>query len=221
VSVRRPSRRKRELSDWFRERLKQLHPDAHCELTYRNAYELLCATILSAQCTDVRVNLVTPELFRKYATALTLARARAPDVELIVRPTGFFRNKTRSLIGMAQAVVADHGGDVPATMEALQRLPGVGRKTANVILGNAFGINEGVTVDTHVGRVSRRLGLTREADPVKVELDLMELVPRDEWAFFSHLLIFHGRRICVARRPRCEECPLSERCPSSLVRLAK
>ena len=196
-------------------RLKGLYPDAHCELDHRNAFELLCATILSAQCTDARVNLVTPALFAKYPDAPALARARPADVEEIVKPTGFFRNKTKSLIGMAQAVVAGHRGRVPSTMEELRTLPGVGRKTANVILGNAYGINEGITVDTHVGRVSRRLGLTKQEDPEKVEQDLMKLVPRDDWALFSHLLIFHGRRICVARTPKCEECALSTMCPSA------
>ena len=196
-------------------RLKGLYPDAHCELDHRNAFELLCATILSAQCTDARVNLVTPALFAKYPDAPALARARPAAVEAIIRPTGFFRNKTKSLIGMAQAVVADHAGRIPSSMEELRTLPGVGRKTANVILGNAYGINEGVTVDTHVGRVSRRLGLTKHDDPEKVEQDLMKLVPRDDWALFSHLLIFHGRRICVARKPKCGECALAGMCPSA------
>jgi endonuclease-3 len=197
------------------ERLRREYPDAHCALDHRNAFELLCATILSAQCTDARVNLVTPSLFRKYPDAFALARARTPSLEAIIRSTGFFRNKARSLIGMAQALVADHGGVVPRTMEELNVLPGVGRKTANVILGNAYGINEGVTVDTHVGRLSRRLELTREDDPVKVEQDLMRLIPRDDWALISHLLIFHGRQVCVARRPRCEQCVLSDICPSA------
>ena len=197
------------------ERLKALYPDAHCELDHRNAYELLCATILSAQCTDARVNLVTPALFRKYPTVAALAEADLEELEAIIKPTGFFRNKARSLVGMARAVVAEHGGRIPATMDELRALPGVGRKTANVILGNAFGINEGVTVDTHVGRLSRRLGLTRQEDPEKVERDLMKLVPRDDWTLLSHLLIFHGRRICLARRPRCEDCALAALCPSA------
>jgi endonuclease III len=196
-------------------RLKGLYPDAHCELDHRNAFELLCATILSAQCTDARVNLVTPALFAKYPDAAALAHAKPAAVEAIIKPTGFFRNKTKSLIGMAQAVVADHAGRIPSSMEELRTLPGVGRKTANVILGNAYGINEGVTVDTHVGRVSRRLGLTKHDDPEKVEQDLMKLVPRDDWALFSHLLIFHGRRICVARKPKCGECALAGMCPSA------
>jgi endonuclease-3 len=193
------------------------YPDAACALDYRNPFELLCATILSAQCTDARVNLVTPVLFARYPTPEALARAKPSEVEAIIRPTGFFRNKTRSLIGMAQALVADFGGRVPQTMEELRKLPGVGRKTANVILGNAYGINEGITVDTHVTRLSRRLGLTRHDDPVKIEFDLMPLFPRDHWALISHLLIFHGRQVCVARRPRCEVCVLSDLCPSSRV----
>jgi endonuclease III len=197
------------------ERLRKEYPDAHCALDHRNAFELLCATILSAQCTDVRVNLVSPALFARYPSAARLARAKSAEVEEIIRTTGFFRNKTKSLIGMAQALVADHQGEVPRSMELLHRLPGVGRKTANVILGNAYGINEGVTVDTHVGRLSRRLALTAHEDPVKVEQDLMALIPRDDWALISHLLIYHGRQICVARRPRCEQCVLSDICPSA------
>ena len=193
------------------------YPDAACALDYRNPFELLCATILSAQCTDARVNLVTPVLFARYPTPEALARATPSEVEAIIRPTGFFRNKTRSLIGMAQALVADFGGSVPQTMEELRKLPGVGRKTANVILGNAYGINDGITVDTHVTRLSRRLGLTRHDDAVKIEFDLMPLFPRDHWALISHLLIFHGRQICIARRPRCEVCVLSDLCPSSRV----
>jgi endonuclease III len=198
-------------------RLRAAYPDARCALDHRGAFELLCATILSAQCTDVRVNLVTPVLFGRYPTPEALARAKQADVEEIIRSTGFFRNKARSLIGMAQALVADHGGEVPRTMEQLRSLPGVGRKTANVILGNAYSINEGITVDTHVTRLSRLLGLTRHADPVKIEQDLMALFPQDQWALLSHLLIFHGRQICVARRPRCQDCVLSDLCPSSTV----
>ena len=198
-------------------RLKQAYPDARCALDYRNAFELLCATILSAQCTDARVNMVTPTLFARYPTAFDLAKADPSDVEEIIRSTGFFRNKTRSLIGMAQGLVADYGGEVPHTMEQLRRLPGVGRKTANVILGNAFGINEGVTVDTHVTRLSGLLGLTREADPARIEEDLMRLFPQEDWGLLSHLLIFHGRQVCIARRPRCEDCVLAQLCPSSLI----
>lgn len=196
-------------------RLRELYPGARCALDYGNAYELLSATILSAQCTDARVNLVTPALFARYPTPFELARADPADVEEIIKSTGFFRNKTKSLIGMAQALVADHGGEVPRTMEELRELPGVGRKTANVILGNAYGINEGVTVDTHVTRLSRLLGLTQEEDPVKIEQDLMKLFPQEDWALLSHLLIFHGRQVCIARRPRCAECVLARLCPSA------
>jgi endonuclease-3 len=196
-------------------RLKKRYPDAHCELDHHNPFELLCATILSAQCTDARVNLVTPHLFRRYPDAPALALARPEDVEAIIRSTGFFRNKTKSLIGMANAVVERHGGQVPDSMEALRVLPGVGRKTANVILGNAFGINEGVTVDTHVGRLSRLLRLSRNTDPEGIERDLMPLFPQRDWALLSHLLIFHGRRTCIARRPKCGECVLADICPSA------
>jgi endonuclease-3 len=195
--------------------LKELYPDARCALEYRTAYELLCATILSAQCTDVRVNMVTPTLFSRYPTPFELARADPADVEEIIKSTGFFRNKTKSLIGMAQAVVADHNGEIPRTMEELRRLPGVGRKTANVVLGNAYNINEGVTVDTHVARLTGLLGLSGEQDPVKVEQDLMKLFPQADWGLLSHLLIFHGRQVCIARRPRCGECVLARLCPSA------
>jgi endonuclease-3 len=195
--------------------LKNAYPDAHCELDFTNPFQLICATILSAQCTDVRVNMVTPTLFAKYPDAQALAAARQEDVEEIIRSTGFFRNKAKSLIGMAQAVVAEHGGEIPASMDSLVKLPGVGRKTANVVLGNAFAINEGVVVDTHVARVSGRLGLTAHTDPVRIEQDLMRLAPREEWTLLSHLLIFHGRRICIARKPRCRECVLAPLCPSA------
>jgi endonuclease-3 len=196
-------------------RLHQLYPDAHCELNYRTPYELLVATILSAQCTDARVNMVTPVLFARFPTASALADADPAELEDIIRSTGFFRNKTRSLLVMAQALVESHGGQVPATMEALRVLPGVGRKTANVVLGNAFDINEGITVDTHVARLSGLLGFTQEVDPLKIEQDLMQLVPRRQWTLFSHLLIWHGRRVCIARRPKCAACVLSDICPSS------
>jgi endonuclease-3 len=198
-------------------RLHQAYPDARCALNHGDAYQLLVATILSAQCTDARVNLVTPAFFARYPAAEDLARADAADVEELIRSTGFFRNKTRSLIGMAQALVADHGGQVPRSMEELRVLPGVGRKTANVILGNAYGINEGITVDTHVTRLSRLLNLTRSDDPVRIEQDLMPLFPRADWALLSHLLIFHGRQVCVARRPRCPECVVADLCPSAAV----
>jgi endonuclease-3 len=198
-------------------RLKKRYPDAHCELDHHNAFELLCATILSAQCTDARVNLVTPELFRRYPDAEALSVARPEDVEDIIRSTGFFRNKTKSLIGMANAVVEQYGGRIPDSMERLRVLPGVGRKTANVILGNAFGINEGVTVDTHVGRLSGLLRLSRNTDPERIERDLMALFPQRDWALLSHLLIFHGRRTCIARRPKCGECVLVDLCPSAQI----
>jgi endonuclease-3 len=199
------------------QRLERAYPDAACALVHRNPFELLCATILSAQCTDVRVNQVTPALFARYPTPEALARAPRSELEEIIKPTGFFRNKARSLIGMAQAVVADHRGQVPRTMEDLLKLPGVGRKTANVILGNAYSVNEGITVDTHVARLSQLLGLTQQADPVKIEQDLMSLFPQGKWALLSHLLIFHGRQVCIARRPRCGDCVLADICPSSLV----
>ena len=195
--------------------LTRLYPDAHCELHYRSPYQLLVATILSAQCTDARVNQVTPAFFARYPSPRELADANPAEVEDIIRSTGFFRNKTKSLLGMAKALVAHHGGEVPSTMEELRVLPGVGRKTANVVLGNGFGINEGITVDTHVARLSYLLGLTRETDPVKIEQDLMELVPREGWTMFSHLLIWHGRRVCIARRPKCGECVLNQICPSA------
>ncbi|MGH7580635.1 MAG: endonuclease III [Gemmatimonadales bacterium] len=198
-------------------RLKREYPGARCALEHGDAYQLLVATILSAQCTDARVNMVAPGFFARYPTPEILARADPAEVEEMIRSTGFFRNKTRSLIGMAQALVADYRGDVPRTMEELRVLPGVGRKTANVVLGNAFGINEGVTVDTHVTRLSRLLGLTRHDDPVKIEQDLMLLFPRPDWALLSHLLIFHGRQVCIARRPRCPDCVLADLCPSAAV----
>ena len=195
-------------------RLHVDHPDAHCALDHGNAYELLVATILSAQCTDERVNMVTPALFARYPDATSLAGAKQDELELMIKSTGFFRNKAKSLLGMANAVVERHGGEVPKTMDELHELPGVGRKTANVVLGNAFGIDEGIVVDTHVRRVSQRLGLTKQEDPEKIEQDLMALVPRDEWTDFSHLLIFHGRRVCHARKPKHDECSLCELCPT-------
>lgn len=197
--------------------LLQTYPDAHCELHHSNAYELTAATILSAQCTDVRVNMVTPDLFREYPTPAELAGARQEDVEEIVRSTGFYRNKARNLIGMGEAVVERHGGEIPQTMAELVKLPGVGRKTANVVLGNAFGIDEGVVVDTHVKRIAGRLRFTRQTDPVKVERDLMDIFPRERWTLLSHLLIFHGRSLCPARKPRCAECPVAHLCPSATV----
>jgi len=198
-------------------RLKQAHPDAHCELDHETPLQLLMATILSAQCTDKRVNMVSPSLFKRFPTAQALADAKQEELEEMIKSTGFFRNKAKSLIGLGKALVERHGGAVPDSMETLVKLPGVGRKTANVILGNAFGKNEGVVVDTHVGRLSLRLGLTRETDPVKVERELMPLIPREDWTMLAHVLVFHGRRICYARTPKCEICVLSEICPSSTV----
>ena len=195
--------------------LRNAYPDAHCELDYRNAFELAVATILSAQCTDKRVNMVTPALFARFPSAAALAAADQHEVEELIKSAGFFRNKAKSVIGMAKALVAQHGGEVPRTMDELVALPGVGRKTANVILGNAFGLNEGVVVDTHVARLSARLGLTRETDPVKIERALMPLFPRSSWALLSHLLIWHGRRVCNAKKPRCAECVLRRICPSA------
>jgi endonuclease-3 len=196
-------------------RLVRAYPDAHCELDFATPFQLLVATILSAQCTDKRVNLTTPALFARYPDAEGLAMADPREVEELIRPTGFFRNKTKSLLGMAGGVLDRFGGQVPRKMEDLVTLPGVGRKTANVVLGTGLGTPAGVVVDTHVGRVSRRLGLTRLSDPVKVESVLMKLYPRKNWTLLSHLLIFHGRRVCVARRPRCAECVLNDLCPSS------
>jgi len=198
-------------------RLEREYPDATCALHHANALELVVATILSAQCTDVRVNMVTPALFAKYRTARDYAAADPQVLEREIQSTGFFRNKTKSIIGMAQALVERHGGGVPDTMEALTELPGVGRKTANVILGTWFKKNEGVVVDTHVQRLSRLLKLTKHDDPVKIERDLMELLPRDKWTWWSHTLIQHGRQVCIARRPRCEACVVNRLCPSSRV----
>ncbi len=197
--------------------LTQAYPDAHCALTHTNAYQLGVATILSAQTTDVRVNLVTPGLFEAYPTSAYLADARPEDVEEIIRSTGFYRNKTKNIIGFAQGVTDRHGGEVPRTMKELTALPGVGRKTANVILGNAFGINVGVVVDTHVKRLSTLLSFSTEKTPEKIEGDLMALFPTERWTLLSHLLIFHGRQVCIARRPRCEACVMSHLCPSSRV----
>ncbi|MBA3672795.1 MAG: endonuclease III [Gemmatimonadaceae bacterium] len=197
------------------ERLLDRYPDAHCALDHQSPFELLCATILSAQCTDKRVNIVTPALFARFPDAAAMAAARQDDVEELIRTTGFFRSKAKSLIGMATALAQDHGGAVPADMDALTRLPGVGRKTANVILGNAFGRNDGIVVDTHVTRLSNRLALTSEVDAVRIERALLPLFPQEQWAKLSHLLIEHGRQVCVARTPRCGDCFLADVCPSA------
>lgn len=205
-----------------RERVKKIlqglvrsYGDAHCALVHSNALQLLVATILSAQCTDNRVNSVTRELFRKYRTAKDFAEADPKELEQDIHSTGFFRNKARNIRGAAALIVKKHDGKVPDTMEELLELPGVARKTANVVLGTWFKKAEGVVVDTHVHRITRRLQLTREDDPKKIERDLMELLPREEWISFSHQLIWHGRRICVARKPKCGECPIAEVCPSA------
>jgi len=191
--------------------LAEVYSDAKCALDFRNPYELLVATILSAQCTDERVNLVTPALFERYPDAATLAVAVPEELESMIHSTGFFRNKTKSLLGMAAAVVERYGGVIPQTMEELRELPGVGRKTANVVLGNCFGV-PGLTVDTHMTRVNQRLGFTKNTDAEKIERDLMEIIPQPEWTLYSHRIIFHGRAICVARKPKCPICPVAEEC---------
>lgn len=214
----RESRRaKRERAGRIYEILEAEYPDAHCALDHGNPFQLLAATILSAQCTDERVNMVTPILFARFPDPRALAGADQSEVEEIVRSTGFFRSKAKNLIGMADAVVERHGGEVPRDMEALVALPGVGRKTANVVLGNAFGIDEGVVVDTHVKRLAGRMGLTSEKTPEKIEPDLMGLFDRERWTMLSHLLIFHGRQVCNARKPACNECTLAHLCPASTV----
>ena len=207
-----------------RERVAQLlrlfpriYPGAHCELTFKNPLQLLVATILSAQCTDKRVNLVTPALFAKYRTAKDYAAAAPAELEKAIQSTGFFRNKAKSIRAAAAKISQDYGGQVPDTMEQLHGLPGVGRKTANVVLGNAFHKNEGVVVDTHVARLSQRLRLTRQVDPEKIEADLMKLVPREHWTDWSHWLIWHGRRRCFARKPDCRQCEIVRLCPSGKV----
>jgi endonuclease-3 len=199
-------------------RLALEYPEAKCALNYRTPLELLVATILSAQCTDVRVNLVTAALFRRYRRAADYAAAEPATLEAEIRTTGFFRNKAKSIRGCCQALVDHYGGEVPADMTALVALPGVGRKTANVVLGTAFGLATGVVVDTHVQRLARRMGLTRQADPQKVETDLMSILPQHEWIQFSHRMIHHGRRVCTARNPACDTCGLFDICPRRGVR---
>src|SRR5712692_12014490 len=201
--------------------LKRAHPDAKCALHHSNAFELLVATILSAQCTDERVNKVTADLFRKYRRPEDYLKVPATELQQDIRTTGFFRNKTKSIQGASKMLVEEFDGKVPQTMEELLKLPGVARKTANVVLGVAFGKAEGVVVDTHVSRLSHRLKLTRHKDAGKIERDLMEIVPRKDWIEFAHLLIFHGRRVCKARRPLCEECVAEKLCPSSTLRTGK
>ncbi|NOY77398.1 MAG: endonuclease III [Calditrichaeota bacterium] len=194
------------------DRLKKVYPDATCTLDFKTPVQLLVATILSAQCTDERVNKVTPKLFRNYPTARDLAEVPIEKLEEIIRSTGFYHQKARSIQESCKIIVGKHGGEVPDSLEALVRLPGVGRKTANVVLGNAFGKNVGVVVDTHVGRLSRRLGLTGEKNPEKIEKILMQKIPRSDWTLFSHLLIEHGRKVCTSRAPKCEECFLKDLC---------
>lgn len=200
-------------------KLKKAYPDAHCALDHSNAFELLVATILSAQCTDERVNKVTPELFAHYPTPDDLARAQLHDVEHMIRSTNFFRNKSKNLIAMAQILVDRHQGEVPKEMDDLVKLAGVGRKTANVVLGNAFNIASGVVVDTHVGRLSKRLGWTKHEDAVKIEQDLIKLIPKEDWVLVAHLLIYHGRKTCKARKPDCENCFLFDLCPKRYAKL--
>lgn len=207
--------KKSELASVVYERLSKVHPDAHCELNHSNPFELLVATILSAQCTDVRVNMVTPALFKKYPTPEKMAKAKLEDMEEAIKSINFFRNKSKSLIGCAQDLVTLHKSAVPKTVEELSELPGVGRKTANVVLGNAFNINTGIVVDTHVKRTAGLLGLTKETEPEKVEQDLMKLFPNEQWTMLSHLLIFLGRRTCIARRPQCDLCNLKDVCAST------
>jgi endonuclease-3 len=198
-------------------RLRAAHPDAECALHHDNPWQLLVATILSAQCTDERVNMVTPALFARFPDPEAMAAADPAELEDLIRSTGFYRNKAKSILGAARKVVADYGGEVPRDMADLLTLPGVARKTANVVRGVAFGLADGIVVDTHVGRLSRRLKLTKQSDPVKIERDLMAITPQADWIDLSHLLIFHGRRVCDAKKPRCEACVLADLCPSSTV----
>ncbi|MGJ5818401.1 endonuclease III [Paludibaculum fermentans] len=192
--------------------LSQRYPDVTCALQHADAWQLLVATILSAQCTDARVNMVTPELFRKFPTMQDLAVADVREVSEVIRSTGFFNNKAKSIVGAARTIIQDFGGEIPRTIEQLLTVPGAARKTSNVVLGTAFGIPSGVVVDTHVGRIALRLDLTKETNPVKVEQDLMKILPRDRWILFSHQLIHFGRELCVARKPRCGECPMEGLC---------
>jgi endonuclease-3 len=195
--------------------LDELYPDAHCELDFASPFQLLVATILSAQCTDKRVNMVTPTLFAKYGTPATMAEATTKQIEPIIQSTGFFRNKAKSIVGAARVLMEDFAGVVPRTMDELLTLPGVARKTANVVLGSAYGLNEGFVVDTHVMRLAQRLKLTRESEPVKIERDLCAKLPRDHWTKLGHQLIWHGRRVCFARKPACHQCALAPHCPSA------
>ncbi|HVJ16224.1 MAG TPA: endonuclease III [Polyangiaceae bacterium] len=218
AAAKKPSQRleqKREQASKIYEGLQARHPDAHCELDHKNPFQLVVATVLSAQSTDVMVNKVTPELFKRWPDAAALAKAKPADVEKVLGKLGMFRQKSKNVIGLSQRLVDRHGGKVPETLAELVELPGVGRKTANVVLGVAFNKPEGVVVDTHVQRLSQRLGLTKESEPLEIEQDLMLLFPRERWDMLSHLLIFHGRRVCTARKPACAACPLSTLCPSA------
>ncbi|HBB94048.1 MAG TPA: endonuclease III [Blastocatellia bacterium] len=219
--MRETKSQKKERAEQIIKLLKRAHPDAHCALNHSNAFELLVATILSAQCTDERVNIVTADLFRKYRKPEDYLKVPETELQQDIRTTGFFRNKTRNIQGACKVLVEEFHGEVPRTMEELLKLPGVARKTANVVLGVAYGIAAGIVVDTHVTRLSNRLGLTKQKDAVKIENDLIELVPKKDWIIFSHLLIFHGRRICKARRPLCEECAVEKLCPSSILKTGK
>jgi len=219
--MRETKSQKKERTEQIIKLLKRAHPDAHCALNHSNPFELLVATILSAQCTDERVNIVTANLFRKYRKPEDYLKVPETELQQDIRTTGFFRNKTRNIQGACKMLVEEFHDEVPRTMEELLKLPGVARKTANVVLGVAYGIAAGIVVDTHVTRLSNRLGLTKQKDAVKIENDLIELVPKKDWSIFSHLLIFHGRRICKARRPLCEECAVEKLCPSSILKTGK
>jgi len=215
--ARESKKARKERASRIYEILERAYPDAETALDHGNPFQLAVATILSAQCTDERVNMVTPELFRRFPDPESLAEAPLEEVEDIIHSTGFFRNKAKNIVGMAGALMEEHEGTLPRSIKGLTALPGIGRKTANVILGNAFGIDEGVVVDTHVKRLAGRMGFTREKTPEKVEQDLMEIFPQENWTLLSHLLILHGRAVCPARRPRCEDCPVAHLCPSSTV----
>ncbi len=219
-SGKRAVRGERDPGGTVARRLARLYPRVECSLDFDSPFQLLIATILSAQCTDKRVNAVTGGLFDRWPTAAALAAASQAEVEAVIRSTGFFRAKAKNIRGCCEALVERHGGEVPRTLEELVRLPGVGRKTGNVVLGSGFGMPSGVVVDTHVGRISRRLGLTRQADAVRAERDLMAAIPKSHWIAFSHRLIEHGRTVCMARRPRCEDCPLADLCPRVGVKTA-
>ena len=219
--MRETKAQRRERTEQIIKLLKRAHPDAHCALNHSNAFELLIATILSAQCTDERVNIVTADLFRKYRKPEDYLKVRDLELQQDIKTTGFFRNKTKSIQGACKVLIEEFGGEVPRTMDELLTLPGVARKTGNVVLGVAYEIAAGIVVDTHVSRLSHRLRLTKQKDAVKIENDLQQLVPKKDWIIFSHLLIFHGRRVCKARRPLCEECVVEKLCPSSMLKTGK